>query len=617
MSYFNKNVGEGLFNPKTVGTDMRVTHGLSTVGQQYGLGAVDAQRQALAGYQGIASGTAPSLAQMQMRAGIEANNRAAFGLMGQARGGNVAGAYQTALGAQQGANIGAAQAGGLLRAQEQQMAYGNMVQLAGQMAGQQFGYDQLNQQSLLGLRGQDLNYNLGKRGLDMQADQQAFSNAMAVGTAGASAVGSMLGGIGAMGAGFGDPPEQTTSDNRAKVGLGALPMGGAGEAVAQIQPVAWDGYTDPSMGQGPRIGVSAQQLQGTSLGGLVQPGPDGMLRVDGAAAGTTALAASADQEHRIRELEARLAQVDPYASEQMRTMGQEFERAREGPYRTTLERRRMAHNEREAQRGLGLVRGATPRSQFEGSPQMSRAQATSAADPQFDAIMRAPGTFSSPEFMDSPSPFGPDPVEREGLSPRAGLMRPRRRRPGLVQVTDAPGQPMRAAPVSFGNTPMRMTARAGEIRQPDVGLYRGDVIDPSLSGELGMGPAEAEAYDAQLDYLDDWTAVDETGRRTLLPMPRSESLGFAPPNRQGDRLSGLVEDADRAALFAESPMGDHAIDEFGNPVPMRRGLRRGLGAIRQQTGGMSAQQAQDARVLQMLINDQRERATALPVRRAI
>lgn len=557
-NYFNKNINEGLFNPKTVGTDMRVTQGLSPLGQEYGLGAIQAQRQALAGYQGIANGTSPSLAQMQWEQAQAANNRAALGLMGSARGGNIAGAYATALGAQQGANAQSAQQGAMLRAQEQQMAYGNMAALGGQMAGQQFGYDQLNQNVQLGLRGQDLNYNLGKRGLDMQADQNAFNNAFQLGMAGANAAGSLFTGISNMGG----VDDQQMSDPRVKTGLGPASVA---DQAAQVGGRSYQYQPGLGQPQGQQYGVDAAQLANTTLGPtLVQQGPDGLLRVDGARAGIAGLAASgeirrdqANQEQRILALEARLAQQDPYASPEMRTMGQDYERAQEGPYRTSFQQRQQVANQREAMRGLGMVRAATPPDAFAGAPQMQRASATADADPQYAAIVSQPGRYSSPEFVQTIDPFGPEPVEREGLGPRRGKGR-RRRRETLGPAEQ--GGEMQATPVSFGNTPTRPTEPA---------IYRGGASARPIPIEMRpppkLDPASQQMLDGAHDYLNEYTTLvqDENGnvRRVLIPEYMRNSMAAPTPielQRQMDQLA--IDDAIRAreeerARMARQPEG--------------------------------------------------------------
>ena len=82
-------------------------------------------------------------------------------------------------------------------------------------------------------------------------------------------------------------------------------MPDANEAVNALRPVSYEYKPDfQQYGQGRQVGVLAQDLQQTPAGAqAVVPGPQGMLAVDPGKASTLALAASSNQEHRLRELE--------------------------------------------------------------------------------------------------------------------------------------------------------------------------------------------------------------------------------------------------------------------------------------------------------------------------
>lgn len=527
MLSLNKNVAEGLMNPKTVGVDQRVGQGQSQLGAALGENAVAAQQAAFDEYLRAARGQAPSAAQLQQQAGLEQAQRAAMDMAGRTRGGNLGGAYTAALSAQSGAMAQANQAAAALRAAEMEQARAGLAGLGGQMAAQQFGYEQLANNTTLGLRGQDLNYNLGNAQLQQQKEQADRAFMMQLINQGVSAVGSMAEGIAGM------------SDERAKIGLrmagggaiGAMrgwsgqgplpPRSEASEAVGEVMPAMWDSYK-PGLGPpGERLGVSAQQLEGTRLGGLVFTGPDGLKRVDGVGAGMAGLAASAEQEHRIRALEAQMARTDPYASPESQRNADEYD-ARYGPAR-----------EAEAAKLSAEIRAARQQAfapkpyDFGGAPQMYRgrdpggAQAIEpfstrgapsggvanpfAGDPPQDAALKA--------YLDAPAPGRSSPSrpasQRMSSDPWAG---------GAMPIAAPPANASRAAPAA----PWMGDGRAVPIpiRPPDQ--------EPPPPPP--MTPQQQAIVDAFWQEMDRWGARDEAGnwmagatRRPELPYTRGEA----------------------------------------------------------------------------------------------
>lgn len=248
-----------------------------------------ATNSALGMYGRQATGQTPSLANMQMQQGIEQGNRGAMGMLGQSRGGNIAGSYGQALQAQQGAAQMGAQQGAMNRMMEQQAAMQGYSQLAQQQSQMGLGYSGLASQHQLAADQNDLGWYGAKRGMDLQQDaaDSAFLGGILNSTIGM--VGSAAGAVGA------------ASDVRAKHDV--RPTSVASRA-AEVQGFDY-GYNDGlGLPDGPQSGVMAQQLAQTSLGPtLVHKGPDGMLRVDGGRAGIVGLAASGENTRRIEELE--------------------------------------------------------------------------------------------------------------------------------------------------------------------------------------------------------------------------------------------------------------------------------------------------------------------------
>lgn len=323
--------------------------------QAYGQTGLQGQMNAMELFRQNANGTGgPSLAQLQLQQGTDMNNRAAMGLMGQSRGGNLAGAYSQALGAQSGANLQLGQNTALLRAQEQLAAQQAYAGMANQMAQQGMGYDQMNLQNALGQDQNALGWYSAKRGLDMQASQNKFNRNMQIG-------GMVLGGVSALGQVVGGA---VGSDVRVKEDLRPI---SALDAAAQVEPLAY--RYKPGMGpEGQQIGVSAQQLAGTPLGStLVGQDQNGMLNVDGGRAGIAALAASGENARRLRMLEQQLAQQSGEGG----NMAQRFGTREEGMANTR--RAQMLSDQMSAERGVANLRRDQPQDyDFSGSPQMRR-----------------------------------------------------------------------------------------------------------------------------------------------------------------------------------------------------------------------------------------------------
>lgn len=359
MKGFNKNVAEGLFNPKTVGTDTRMTNPLLQRGQELGANAVPAQQLAYEQYRAAALGQAPSVAQAQLQAGMEANQRAAMALAARTRGGNIAGAFDSAMAAGTGAMLATNQQAAMLRAAEMEAGRAGLGALGGQLAGQQFGYDQLVQDSTINMRGQDLNYNLGKRGMDIQqeANDRQFWGGLA--QAGIGALGSVLGGV-----------SSVASDERIKNSI--EPASIADEA-AQLEGIQYN--YDAGLGEpaGRQFGLGAGQVARSPLGPtLVQQGPDGVLRLDGARAGVVGLAAAGETQRRLDALEQRL----------MAREGSDgyYGTPEDGARREAEARRRSDEIAMSrAHHRLGL--GARPIDPFEGAPQMRRSGPSQPIDP--------------------------------------------------------------------------------------------------------------------------------------------------------------------------------------------------------------------------------------------
>ncbi|MCA9656352.1 MAG: tail fiber domain-containing protein [Myxococcales bacterium] len=294
---------------------------------------------ALAGLQGLADGTGPSLAQQQLQNATDSNIAQTMAAMGSARGGNLnatqMGAATAGIGMRQDANKAMAE----LRAQEQINALGAAGGLASTMAGMSSGRE-------MGFAGMDQNLLAQQYGManerelargNMLANRlgQRQQNAMGWANYGMNAAGQVLGGAAAF------------SDERVKEDIRERPS--IGKALASLgQPASEDGDEDPDgdapdlvgmFSAGERKGASKEvgklrtysfhyddrakalgapegELVGVMAQELERAGPRGKAAVYEHEAGPKALhpaksiglalAASADHEGRLRELEKRL-----------------------------------------------------------------------------------------------------------------------------------------------------------------------------------------------------------------------------------------------------------------------------------------------------------------------
>lgn len=485
--------------------------------QDYATAGNAAMTQAMDMYGAQAMGTGPSLAGATMQQGLEANNRAAMGLMGQARGGNVAGAYQQALGAQSGANMQTAQQGAINAMAEQQAGLQGYAGLAGQSAQLGQGYSQLASQHQLAADQNDLGWYAAKRGMDIQkqqGDRDFFG-------------GLIQSGIGAAGSAAGAVSQM--SDERAKFGMQPASVA---DATAEVGGLGYEYQPGLGQPQGQQYGVSAQQLAQTSLGPtLVAPGPDGLLRVDGGRAGITALAGTGENTRRIQQLEQRLAMSQGGTPEQM------YGTAEQGAARTQDAAQRS--NEIAMQRGLGQVERARGGPAYDfGVVPASMQRGGGQAMP----VGRDPYAID-PFEGDAPPPHSP-----QGLVPRS--MPRRRRAPGLVQ-SNPPSVAMRGQAVANRGNEERLLAPAP--------YYQGDadLMPIPTANDPGEIPYEwQEAVDSINDYNDEWISRDEltgkpvfTGRRIDLSnaMPRGQMRAIEDVERMD--MQALV-DAEKARLRA-------------------------------------------------------------------
>jgi len=164
--------------------------GVSSAYQQPGLGAMNTS---LEQYRKQMLGLTPSVANAQLNQGMQMNNRAAMSLMGNARGGNLAGQGQAALNAMSGANAMTSQQAAINALAEQQAAANAYAGLGSQMSQFGLGYAGLGQGAYDTQQQRDLDWRLGKRGLDLQESQGNRQFWGGIAQAGIGAVGGMLG----------------------------------------------------------------------------------------------------------------------------------------------------------------------------------------------------------------------------------------------------------------------------------------------------------------------------------------------------------------------------------------------------------------------------------------
>lgn len=274
--------------------------------------ARQAQLGALGMYQDMAAGQGPSLAQQQLAAGTGQNIANQMSLAAQGRGGNLAGQARQASAIGAGAQMGLQQQMAQMRAQEQLAAMQGMAGMSNQLAAQ----GQQQQMAGLGMgldaQGQANQWGLGQRGLDqqqlglLQQQQQAnrgFGLGLAQGLAGAGAGAAQMGmvGAGVPGAAAAFSDERVKQNIRPGDMSASMAVGEAPGYFFEYQP----GYGDI----GPQFGPMAQDLEKTPAGAqVVQDTPHGKV-VDLGKMAQLGVAASSEQEHRIRQLEAQLGDI--------------------------------------------------------------------------------------------------------------------------------------------------------------------------------------------------------------------------------------------------------------------------------------------------------------------
>lgn len=265
----------------------RFQGGIGGFASQYGQ-SFGAQNQGLGYYQDMIEGRGPSVAEQQLRAGMDNAVRSQVGMAAQSRGGNLASMERMASAAGGAAMANTNQQAAALRAQEQQAAMAGFSGLASQMAGQslqgQLGYEGL----LQGANMAQLDAKMLQQQLNEQAKQGRFNRITEGINTGGRFLGSIMGGM-------------MMSDRNVKTDI---KDGGKDvrDALSKLRPYSYkykSGYGDP----GEHIGIMAQDLEQSRAGKTVvkQTAKGKAVSIGGLAA--MALAASADQERRLQALE--------------------------------------------------------------------------------------------------------------------------------------------------------------------------------------------------------------------------------------------------------------------------------------------------------------------------
>jgi hypothetical protein len=266
------------------------------------------QTQLLQQLQDQAAGKGPSLAQMQLQQGTEQNLRQQAAMAAGGRNPGLA-SYQAAQN-QSGAGQQMAGQAAMARLQEQQQAQGMLGQLSGQMRGQDQGLMGMQNQFALGQAGIDQSQNALYNQLNAQQsgaynkyqydrDLQGMQNDADIKKAmigGAFNAGASAAGMAAMG----------KSDERSKTDIQpGAPL--LREMLDQIKAHDYE-YKNPSeegAAPGRHVSVMAQELEKSELGRrLVKDTPSGKMVDYGRGLGTM-LAAIADMNSRVKELETR------------------------------------------------------------------------------------------------------------------------------------------------------------------------------------------------------------------------------------------------------------------------------------------------------------------------
>jgi hypothetical protein len=276
------------------------------VGEDNLAAAMGAQNDAMGMYKNMAEGNGPSVAEAQQQQGLTQAIAAQQAAAAQAGGGNLQGQMR------QGGAVGSAmQMEGInsaaqLRAQEQQAAMAGYAGMGNQMAGQgmeqMMGYEQLGQNA----KQAQMQSELDHRALQLQAQKQRFERnfgwtqwGVNKGQEIVESIAQMIG----------------ASDERSKDNIEPSNMS-ASYAVGTLEPKKFE-YKEGYGPHGQKIGFSAQDIANSPLGSqLVRevPGQKGLLGIDMGNAAMVGLAASAEQEQRLRRLEAMQQQQNAGAS---------------------------------------------------------------------------------------------------------------------------------------------------------------------------------------------------------------------------------------------------------------------------------------------------------------
>jgi hypothetical protein len=266
---------------------------------------------ALAGFNDLAAGRGPSLAQEMLKGATDRNVAQTIAAMGSARGGNLSMAGTNAAAAGTAAQQQGSQQLAELRAQEQLAAMSSGAGLAAQQAGlssgRELGLLGMGNDALLGQAGLASQWQIEQARLQHEARQRRNQAVLGGLQLGAQVGGDVLGGV------LSDERLKTDVEPVKPGGLAATlarfdDVGEASAVLAEVKPVEFR-YTRKGRkagGVAGRLaGVMAQAVEAAGPKGreAVTDGEDGAKRIDGARGLSLALAAGADHERRLRALE--------------------------------------------------------------------------------------------------------------------------------------------------------------------------------------------------------------------------------------------------------------------------------------------------------------------------
>lgn len=507
------NIGKpGFFDQMTnrLNTEeLQRRHGVGgATSNDYGAFALENRNVGLAGqadvmgmYRNQALGQGPSVAGQMWQQQQQRNATDALALAARGRGGNIAGMGQQALASNAYSNMQTNQGMAALRAQEQQAGMAGYAGMANQVSGQGFGYDQLNANTQLQADQNTLGWYGAERGMNMQQDMNDHNKIMGwmdQGREWGQAISGAAGG--GMGAGM-------MSDEQAKENLRPTTLA-ASRAVGNVTPAEYN--YKPGMGPaGQRIGPVAQDLESNpDTASLVQTGPDGLKRVDIGGMAALGLAASAEQEGRLRALEQSVgadpfAESTQYAPDQGVDFGTRVSMARQrGPYGIPQKSTRTINpfDEQRGTSGLGqMLSDERTKENVRGTVSAKR-----------------PGRM----FHPAPRPRGEGPSSEE----RAGGIAALRERIRARNDTD-PMAPQRVRPYS-----------PEVVDDPDAeaaAAFRNPYNRPWLSGHQPAAPTHTQAGTLARRLSPELEAAIASGRATAAEAERlaASGRGFAPSRR--------------------------------------------------------------------------------------